>query len=99
MARKLNSALSIEVETTTLEEVQQAIDCQAQRIMLDNMQPSMIEQAVKLIAGRAYIEVSGGVNLSNIEGYLIEGVNGISIGALTHSAPGLDISLEVETFV
>ena len=99
MARKSNSALSIEVETTTLEEVQQAIDCQAQRIMLDNMPPSMIEQAVKLIAGRAYIEVSGGVNLSNIEGYLVEGVNGVSIGALTHSAPGLDISLEVETFV
>jgi nicotinate-nucleotide pyrophosphorylase (carboxylating) len=98
-ARRSNSQLSIEVETTTLEEVAEAVDCRAERIMLDNMSPQQIQDAVALIKGRAYIEVSGGVKLSTIDGYLIEGVNGISIGALTHSAPGLDISLEVETFI
>jgi nicotinate-nucleotide pyrophosphorylase (carboxylating) len=99
LARKANPGVSIEVETTDLAEVQEAVDAKAERILLDNMSPEMIRQAIKLISGRAYIEVSGGVKLSNVDGYLIEGVNGISIGALTHSAPGLDISLEVETFV
>ncbi len=99
LTRRANPGMKIEVETTTLEEVTQAIDCKAERIMLDNMTPEMIRTAVELIAGRAYIEVSGGVNLTNIENYLIAGVNGISVGALTHSAPSLDISLEVETFI
>jgi nicotinate-nucleotide pyrophosphorylase (carboxylating) len=91
--------MKIEIETTSLEEVTEAIECKAERIMLDNMSPEMIRQAVELIAGRAYIEVSGGVNLTNIDKYLIAGVNGISVGALTHSAPSLDISLEVEKFI
>jgi nicotinate-nucleotide pyrophosphorylase (carboxylating) len=98
-ARKAYPSMSIEVETTTLSEVQAAVESRAERIMLDNMSPDQIKNAVELIANRAYIEVSGGVKLSNIESYLVKGVNGISIGALTHSAPGLDISLEVETFI
>jgi nicotinate-nucleotide pyrophosphorylase (carboxylating) len=98
-ARKGSPDLSVEVETTTLAEVEEALQCKAERILLDNMEPEMIARAVKLIDGRAYIEVSGGVNLKNIDKFLIAGVNGISIGALTHSAPSLDISLEVETFI
>lgn len=89
--------MQIEVEVTSFDEVQQAIEGRANRIMLDNMTPDMVQTAVEMIAGKAYIEVSGGINLSNIDRYLIRGVNGISIGALTHSAPSLDISLEVET--
>jgi nicotinate-nucleotide pyrophosphorylase (carboxylating) len=99
LARRANPGMKIEIETTSLEEVTEAIECKAERIMLDNMSPEMIRQAVELIAGRAYIEVSGGVNLTNIDKYLIAGVNGISVGALTHSAPSLDISLEVEKFI
>jgi nicotinate-nucleotide pyrophosphorylase (carboxylating) len=99
LARASKSGLPVEIETTTLEEVQAAVDGGAERILLDNMSPEMIQQAVKMIDRRAYIEVSGGVKLSNVDSYLIVGVNGISIGALTHSAPSLDISLEVERFV
>jgi len=98
-ARKANPQMTIEVETTTLEEVRDAVEIGADRILLDNMTPELVRQSVQIIGKKAYIEVSGGINLSNIEKYLIDGVNGISIGALTHSAPGLDISLEVETFV
>ncbi|HEY9776131.1 MAG TPA: carboxylating nicotinate-nucleotide diphosphorylase [Planktothrix sp.] len=98
-ARAGHPHLPVEVETTTLAEVEDALQCQAERILLDNMTAEMIRDAVELIAGRAYIEVSGGVNLANLNQFLIRGVNGISIGALTHSAPSLDISLEVETFV
>ena len=99
LVRQAHPDKKIEVETATLVEVTEAVDLKAERIMLDNMSPEMIRAAVEIIAGRAYIEVSGGVKLANIDDYLIKGVNGISIGALTHSAPSLDISLEVEKFV
>jgi nicotinate-nucleotide pyrophosphorylase (carboxylating) len=98
-ARSKFPGRAVEVETTTLDEVKEALACSAERILLDNMTPQMIVEAVALIAARAYVEVSGGVNLGNIDQFLIPGVNGISIGALTHSAPSLDISLEVETFI
>jgi nicotinate-nucleotide pyrophosphorylase (carboxylating) len=64
--------------------------------MLDNMSSEDIKKAVAIVNGRAYIEVSGGVNQKNIQNYLIPGVNGISIGALTHSVKSIDISLEFE---
>jgi nicotinate-nucleotide pyrophosphorylase (carboxylating) len=98
-ARQSYPERPIEIETTNLTEVREALECGVERILLDNMDPQMIVEAVELIAGRAYVEVSGGVNAANIERFLIPGVNGISIGALTHSAQSLDISLEVETFV
>ena len=85
------------METTNLDEVAEAISCRADKIMLDNMTPHMVREAVKLIAGRSFVEVSGGITLANIGNYLIEGVNAISVGALTHSPPGIDISVEVET--
>lgn len=87
---------SIEVEVTNLEQLQEALNGKAETIMLDNMSPTMINQAVAMVNGKAFIEVSGGVNLSNIRDYLIPGVNAISIGALTHSVKSVDISLEVE---
>jgi nicotinate-nucleotide pyrophosphorylase (carboxylating) len=96
LARKKNPALQIEVETTTLDEVKEALALKAEQIMLDNMTPDMVQQAVVLIGGRAFIEVSGGINASNLDQYLLPGVNAISIGALTHSAKNIDISLEVE---
>ena len=66
-----------------------------ERVLLDNMSPSEVASAVKLVAARAQLEVSGGVTLDNVRAYAETGVNAISIGALTHSARSLDVSLEV----
>lgn len=94
--RALNSELPVEVEVNTLEQLQEALDLRVERVMLDNMTPDLVKKSVELAAGRTYIEVSGGVSLKNIRDYLIKGVNGISIGALTHSVKNIDISLEFE---
>ena len=64
-------------------------------VLLDNFAPQQIRAAVAQIGGRAVVEVSGGVSEANLDDYLIEGVDVISIGALTHSFQALDISLEV----
>ncbi len=95
-ARKAHPELPIEVEATTLSQVEAVLKLGVQTILLDNMSPQTIREAVALIKGASFIEVSGGVNFKNIKSYLIEGVNAISVGALTHSAPNIDISLEVE---
>lgn len=95
-ARSAHPEMPIEVEATTLEQVKQAVELGVNTILLDNMSPQTIREAIALIKGACFIEVSGGINLKNIRNYLIEGVNAISVGALTHSAPNVDISLEVE---
>ena len=85
----------IEVEAKTLAEVKQALRARAEIILLDNMPPEMIRRAVALIAGAAVVEVSGGVRLETIRGYALPGVDVISIGALTHSAVAVDLSLDL----
>lgn len=95
-ARSLYKGKRIEVETTTLSEVQEALDSSCDIIMLDNMPPALIVQCVELIQKRAQIEVSGGINLETLDKYLIAGVDFISVGSLTHSVKSIDISLEVE---
>lgn len=95
-ARKKAAGRPIEIETTCLSEVSEALQEGVDTIMLDNMTPQLVRQAVSLIKGRAKIEISGGINLSSINDYLIEGVDAISVGALTHSVRSVDISLEVE---
>lgn len=85
----------MEIEVTNANELQQALDARAEKILLDNMTPEQVRESVRLTAGRAFLEVSGGVNLGNLKTYLIEGINAISIGALTHSVRSLDISLEI----
>ncbi|MBN1348164.1 carboxylating nicotinate-nucleotide diphosphorylase [candidate division KSB1 bacterium] len=89
-------ALAIEVETTNLDEVRIALEMQIERIMLDNMSTEEVANAVKLVQGKAELEVSGGITLENIYDYAQAGVDYISVGALTHSAPILDISLLLE---
>lgn len=84
----------IEVETETLEQVQEALEAGADIIMLDNMSPELMAEAVKLIAGRAKTECSGNITRENIEKITAIGVDYVSSGALTHSAPILDISLK-----
>jgi nicotinate-nucleotide pyrophosphorylase (carboxylating) len=96
-AAKKNSShtLKIEIEVETLTQVQEALDAKADIIMLDNMSTSMMSEAVKLCEGKAVTEASGGVTLSTVREIAETGVDIISIGAITHSAPNLDISLDI----
>lgn len=84
----------IEVEVETMEQVKEAVEAGADIIMLDNMTPEMMKEAVELIAGRAQTECSGNITKENIAKILETGVDFVSSGALTHSAPILDISMK-----
>jgi nicotinate-nucleotide pyrophosphorylase (carboxylating) len=87
----------IEVEVTSYDEAGEAVEAGADVILLDNMTPPEMARCVQMIAGRALTEASGGVTLANVRAIAESGVDIISSGALTHSAPALDISLDVET--
>jgi nicotinate-nucleotide pyrophosphorylase (carboxylating) len=89
--------MKIEVETENLAEVSEAVAARADIIMLDNMDTATMRKAVALIAGRALVEASGGVTLDNVRDIAETGVDLISVGALTHSARAVDISLILET--
>lgn len=85
--------IKVEVETTTIAEVEEALLASADIILLDNMTLDELRQAVKLVAGRALTEASGGVNLKSVRAIAETGVDLISVGALTHSYRSVDISL------
>jgi nicotinate-nucleotide pyrophosphorylase (carboxylating) len=95
-SRKKFPKLKIEVEADTLEQVAQATDAGADIILLDNMTPTQLRQAVKIIRGRAKTEASGGVNLKTVRKIAATGVDFISVGAITHSARAVDIGLDFE---
>lgn len=86
--------IRIEVETDTLDQVRECLDCAVDIIMLDNMDLESMAQAVALINGRALIEASGGVNLETVAAIAATGVDIISVGALTHSAKSCDIGMD-----
>jgi nicotinate-nucleotide pyrophosphorylase (carboxylating) len=88
--------LRIEIEVTTLDELAQALAAGADIVLLDNMDVAAMREAVARTAGRALLEASGGVTLENVAAIAATGVDLISVGALTHSAPALDISLELD---
>ncbi len=88
--------LKIEIETESLTDVTQALAAGADIIMLDNMNIETMKEAVAIIAGRATVEASGGVNLTTVRAIAETGVDIISVGALTHSAPSMDISMLLE---
>jgi nicotinate-nucleotide pyrophosphorylase (carboxylating) len=92
---KVPKSIKIEVETTTLEQVQEALDADVDIIMLDNMSSKMMKEAVELINKRTKIEASGNMTLKRIRKVAATGVNYISIGALTHSVKALDISQRI----
>ena len=92
---RLSRQFRICVEVENLKQIEQALDGGADMLLLDNMPPALVQEAVDLIKGKAHIEVSGGVTLENVREYAATGVDSISIGALTHSAPAVDISLDV----
>jgi len=88
--------IKVEVECDRLDQVRAAIDAGADIIMLDNMGLADLRQAVQLVDGRAVTEASGGVNLDTVRAIAETGVNWISVGALTHSAPALDLALDFD---
>jgi nicotinate-nucleotide pyrophosphorylase (carboxylating) len=94
LARQANSGLEIEVETRNLEDVSSALEQGVERILLDNMSPEMMRQAVEMNAGRAKLEASGNVSLANVRQVAETGVDYISVGALTHSAKVFDVSFK-----
>jgi len=91
----------IEIEVTTLDELREALVHAPDVILLDNMSPALVRQAVEQVRARdplrkIRIEASGGITLANVRGYAEAGVDWISVGALTHSAPAVDLSFEIE---
>jgi nicotinate-nucleotide pyrophosphorylase (carboxylating) len=95
-SKKANFLLKIEVETKTLDEVREALAAQADIIMLDNMRVEVMREAVALINNNALVEASGNVTLDTIRAIAETGVDFISCGSLTHSAPAADISMKIQ---
>ena len=95
-ARTRGITLPVEVETQSLEDVDDAIAAGADIIMLDNLDDRTMQTAISRIAGRARVEVSGGMTLARVRAIAALGADCVSIGALTHSAPAADISLELD---
>jgi nicotinate-nucleotide pyrophosphorylase (carboxylating) len=92
----LRNGRPIEVEAETRDDVAEALEAGVERILLDNMTPEQVRNAVELVNGRAQLEASGGISLATVRAYADTGVDFISVGALTHSARSLNVSLEVE---
>ncbi len=93
LARAAAPQLALEVECASLAEVDQALEAGALRILLDNMDHEQLRAAVEHVAGRAELEASGGFTVETVRAVASTGVNFISVGAITHSAPALDLSL------
>lgn len=90
---KYQSKFKVEVETSTLDEVREALKAGADIIMLDNMTVEMMKEAVRIINGKSIAEASGGITLDTVRQIADTGVDFISVGAITHSSPALDIGL------
>lgn len=95
-ARSKRPDLSIEVEVRNLDELQEALALDVDQVMLDNMSLEEMREAVALVDGRVALEASGGVTLESVAAIAATGVDYISVGALTHSAPALDLSMKVQ---
>ena len=93
--RARKAGMPVEVEVDTLSQLGEALDVGAEIVLLDNMSPEQMRRAVAITAGRALLEASGGMTLEGAVAAAKAGVDRISVGALTHSAPALDLSLEV----
>lgn len=96
--REKPAGMPIEIEVRTRQELDEAIASGADIVLLDNMTPEEVAACVGLARGRVLLEVSGGVGLENIRAYAETGVDRISVGALTHSAPAVDINFLIESF-
>ena len=90
--------MEAEIEVRNFEELSQAIDAGAERVLLDNMSPQEVQKAVEITKGRCVLEVSGGVHEGNVVDYAETGVDFISLGILTHSSPSVDFSLLMNSY-
>ncbi len=95
-AQALGAGCLIEVEVETLAELEQALDAGAKRVLLDNMPPQLLRQAVDLNRGRAELEASGGITLENVRAIAATGVDFISVGSLTKDVQAVDLSMRFE---
>jgi nicotinate-nucleotide pyrophosphorylase (carboxylating) len=86
----------VEIEVETLAQLQEALDCGAKMVLLDNMDIPTLEQAVRINAGRAVLEISGGVGLDTVHALALTGVDRISVGALTKDVKAVDLSMRIE---
>ena len=93
-AKAANVGLPVQVEVDRLDQIEPALAAGADRLLLDNMDDATLKQAVALVAGRVPLEASGGVNLDTIRGIAETGVDYISVGRITQSAPAVDIGLD-----
>jgi nicotinate-nucleotide pyrophosphorylase (carboxylating) len=93
-AKAYGSGLPIQLEVDRIDQIEPALSAGAERLLLDNMKPDVLRQAVELVGGRVPLEASGGVNLETIRGIAETGVNYISVGRITQSAPAVDIGLD-----
>jgi len=93
-AKQYGSELQIQVEVDRIEQIEPALEAGADRLLLDNMKPDLLREAVKLVGGRVPLEASGGVNLDTIRAIAEAGVDYISVGRITQSAPAVDIGLD-----
>ena len=92
--RKVPALTIIEIECDTLDQVREAVEAGADMILLDNMDVPNLKEAVKIVAGRAVLEASGGINLETIRAKASSGVDFVSVGRMTQSAPAVDIGLD-----
>ncbi|MFL6852882.1 MAG: carboxylating nicotinate-nucleotide diphosphorylase [Sphingomicrobium sp.] len=93
-AKAFNSGLPIQLEVDRIDQVEAALQAGADRLLLDNMKPDILREAVALVAGRVPLEASGGVNLDTIRAIAETGVDYVSVGRITQSAPAVDIGLD-----
>ena len=93
-AKAYDSGLQIQVEVDRIEQIEPALEAGAERLLLDNMKPNVLREAVALVAGRVPLEASGGVNLDTVRAIAETGVDYISVGRITQSAPAVDIGLD-----
>jgi nicotinate-nucleotide pyrophosphorylase (carboxylating) len=92
----LGTNFPIQVEVDTLAQLEEALGCEVAAVLLDNMQPAELREAVGLVDGRCHTEASGGITLANVRAVAETGVDSISLGWLTHSARALDLGLDIE---
>lgn len=93
-AKAAQTALQVQVEVDRIEQIEEALEAGADRLLLDNMPPPVLREAVALVGGRVPLEASGGVTLQTIRGIAETGVDYISVGRITQSAPAVDIGLD-----
>jgi len=94
--RARRAGLPIEIEVRTLEELDQALEAGAERLLLDNLSPQDAAEQIRRVAGRAQVELSGGITLENVRAYAEAGADFVSSGAITHSAPAVNINFRLQ---